>query len=293
MCISDCFSRFCTNIRMDTNKVAVIQGRYHRITSIINKAYWNSDSDIKHSLYAGSYGRGTKCRYSDIDILVELPTEFYRKYNNYKNNGQSALIQHVKNTLGTTYSTSSIRGDGQVINISFSDGISFEIVPVFLNTDGLTYTYPDTNKGGSWKVTNPRAEIQAMNELNNDTNKNLKKLCRIMRSWKDTCLVPISGYLLDTLAYNFMKNYKYKDKSYLYYNFLSRDFFAYLYNFNQYQTYWYAPGSHELINEQAKFCCKAKLAYENSLSAIKYEEDNLIYIAKSYWRNIYGPKFPQ
>jgi hypothetical protein len=57
------------------------------------------------------------------------------------------------------------------------------VVPVFLNKSG-TYTFPDANSGGSWKTTNPKAEIDAIRTRNAGCNYNLVPLCRMMRSWK-------------------------------------------------------------------------------------------------------------
>lgn len=36
------------------------------------------------------------------------------------------------------------------------------------------------------------------------------------RAWKDNCNVPISGILIDTLAYKFLKTWEYKDMGYIY-----------------------------------------------------------------------------
>ncbi|MDR0629099.1 MAG: hypothetical protein LBG24_05600 [Treponema sp.] len=66
-------------------------------------------------------------------MLVQLPYETYRKFDNYLENGQSALLQEVKNCLKKTYSTSFIKGDGQIVCINFNDVINFEIVPAFIN----------------------------------------------------------------------------------------------------------------------------------------------------------------
>ena len=170
MSVSDYFSTFCSNLRMDSDTVSTIQYRYHQITKRINLDYWNSSSETTHSLYVGSYGRGTEIWTSDIDIIVQLPYSTYEKFNAYKSNGQSALLQEVKGVFQKTYSTSYVKGDGQVIGINFSDGINFEIVPAFINTDG-SYTYPDSNNGGSWRITDPKKEIDAMNSRNKDTNK--------------------------------------------------------------------------------------------------------------------------
>ncbi|MDR1974389.1 MAG: hypothetical protein LBQ31_06905 [Bacteroidales bacterium] len=44
-------------------------------------------------------------------------------------------------------------------------------------------------------------------------NKNLRRLCRMARAWKDMWDIPIGGLLIDTLAYNFLKDWEHKDKS--------------------------------------------------------------------------------
>jgi hypothetical protein len=172
----------------------------------------------------------------------------------------------------------------------YADGVVFEVVPCFKLTDG-SFWYPDTHNGGSWKITNPKPEINAINDLNNITNKNLKRLCRMIRAWKDYCNVPMGGLLIDTFAYRFLKDWKYNDKSYLYYDLMTRDFFKYLSEQNDNQSYWQAVGSNQYIYPKGKFAAKAKTAYNNALNAIKYEEQNNERIANYYWREIYGRKF--
>ncbi len=292
MSVSENFSTFCTNLRMSTDTVATIQARYHQITKRINNDYWGIESTTQHSLYVGSYGRGTEIWTSDIDIIVELPYDTYLRFDKYKGNGQSALLQDVKTVLQKTYSTSDLKGDGQVIGINFTDDINFEVVPAFYNYLEGSYTYPDTNNGGCWRVTDPKREISAMNTRNNSTNKNLKRLCRMARAWKQKNNVEMSGILIDTLAYKFIDDWEYKDKSYLYYDYMSRDFFEYLKNIDENQQYWYAPGSARYVWKKGDFQTKARNAYNNALSAIAYENKDCQYSAKLEWREIYGTKFP-
>lgn len=291
MSVSINFSTFNANLRMSDDIVSKINYRYKQITKRINLDYWGDTSDTLHSLYVGSYGRGTEVWVSDIDIIVQLPSSIYEKYNNYSSNGQSALLQDVKNVLKKTYSASDLRSDGQVVGISFQDGIQFEVVPVFINNDG-SYTYPDTNFGGSWKTTDPRKEIAAMNLRNTDTNRNLKRLCRMARAWKNNCNVPISGILIDTLAYKFINEWAFKDKSYLYYDYLSRDFFKYLKDLDKDKLYWLAPGSNRYVWKGGNFQYKAATAYNLSLEAIENETNGYPYSSKTKWREIYGTKFP-
>ena len=218
-----------------------------------------------------------------------LPYEIYKQYDSYQGNGQSALLQATKKSVSKTYSSTYIRADGQVLKVDFTDGISFEIVPCFINNNS-SYTYPDTNDGGSWKVTNPKSEIQEINKGNKKWNSNLKPLCKMVRAWKEEWNVPIGGLLIDTLAYKFLSEWNYNDKSFIYYDWMSRDFFKMLKNQNEDQQYWYAIGSNQRVYHRGKFEYKALRCYNLTLDAIdneKYESKS-----KKIWRQIYGSRFP-
>lgn len=290
--VSNDFSSFCSNLRLSDTVVSNIKMRYRTITKRINQDFWNNDSDTTHSLYVGSYGRGTCIYTSDVDIVVELPWSYYTKYNDYSGNGQSALLQAVKCSLQKTYSSSSVSADGQVVDIVFSDGVKFEVVPAFRYSDGVGYCYPDTNNGGSWKSMNPKAEIDAFNLRNILSNKNLKRLCRMIRAWNSKHLVLMSGILIDTIAYRFIQDYQYADKSYTYYDWMSRDFFKYLLD-NADKAYWLKPGSNEYVYKKYSFKSDAEKAYNKCLEALEDYNKDYIYSWHQDWREIYGNKFPE
>ena len=290
MSVSEKFINFCSNIRIEDDVIENISYRYHRMVKQLNTDFWNTDSDTSHGLYVGSYGRDTAIHVSDIDVLFRLSYSDYLKYENYQGNGQSALLQDIRDSLKKTYSTTHISGDGQVVKIDFDDGVSFEILPCFINKND-SYTYPDTNDGGSWKVTNPKPEIEEIREADAKWNYNLKRLCRMARTWKDTWDVPIGGLLIDTLAYNFLKDWKYSDKSFLYYDWLTRDFFEYLKGQDEDQDYWFAPGSNQYVYRKGSFEYKALRCYNIALEAIAYEADKMEYSANEKWVEIYGNRF--
>lgn len=292
MSISKIFDEFTINLRMSDNTISKVRNRFRSITKRINMDYYNTNHEFNNTFYVGSYGRGTDIFASDIDIVAILPVKKYYQYDDHIYNGQSALIQEVKNILKNTYPTSHIKGDGQVICINFRDGIKYEILPAFNHKDGKSFIYPDTHNGGSWKVTNPRQEIKTINKYNKELNKNLKRLCRMTRAWKEQCNVEISGYLIDTLAYRFLKDYKYNDESYLYYDWITRDFFKYLSDCDKQQPYWIVPGSKNRIYENGKFQYKSKIAYNNSVKAEEFYAMERLYSAKLKWREIYGSQFP-
>ncbi len=291
MSVSTKFKTFNENIKISEDNVEKISRRYKQITKRLNLDFRGSSSETLYSLYVGSYGRGTDIHVSDVDMLYILPYSVYEQYNKHTGNGQSALLQAVRNSLQKTYSTSYIKGDGQVIGINFDDGICFEIVPSFVNTDD-SFTYPDSNNGGSWKNTNPKPEIKEIREKNIEWNFNLKRLCRMARSWKDEWNVPMGGLLIDTLAYKFLKDWNDKDKSYLYYDWMVRDFFIYLKDQDPDQNYWFAVGSNKYIWRDGNFEYKALRCYNIALEAMEYEAKEMHYSANLKWREVFGSKFP-
>lgn len=292
MSVADWFSGFCTNLQVQDG--GTISRRYRSITQRLNTDYWSTTSDTSHSLYVGSYGRNTATEgFSDLDMIFQLPYSEYERYKNYVGNGQSALLQSVKKSIEKTYANTSMKADGQVIVVPFTDGISFEVVPAFINKND-SFTYPNANNGGSWQTTDPKPEIKAIRDRNNACNGNLVPLCRMMRAWKRNWDVPIGGLLVDTLAYQFIETWQYRDKSYLYYDYMCRDFFKWMADQNQLQEYWRSPGSGQYVYGKGLFQYKAKRCHNISLEAIEHEiaTPKREWSAKQKWREIFGTKFP-
>jgi hypothetical protein len=291
MSVSTKFQNFCSNIRITSGVVEDISYRYKRITKQLNKDFWNTESDTAHSLYVGSYGRDTDIHVSDIDVLFQLPYSVYERINGHSGNGQSVLLQEIKKSIQNTYKTSDSHGDGQVVAVDFTDGINFEIVPGVLLKDDKGFLYPDSNNGGSWKTTNPKPEIEEIRKTNEMFNGNLKNLCRMARAWKDKWGVVIGGLLIDTLAYQFLKTWSHRNDSFIYYDWMTRDFFEYIKNLDENKTYWLAVGSGQYIYKKGDFQYKALRCFNIAKEAIDYEVREMPYSADGKWREIYGTKF--
>ena len=238
----------------------LISKRYKTITKAINRCFWNETSDTKHSLYVGSYGRGTAIDVSDVDIIVILPDSEKERFDNCSYNGQSYLLQVVKDAIVSSYPNSDVHADGQVVVINFSDEMKFEIVPVFENynyfTRSITYIYPDTNDGGKWKNTNPKAEQEAINYKNNESNGLLKDTCRHIRRLRSNYFSSyhLSGILIDSFVYaaiggwHWMRNGEVKNPSTYSYEESLLNFYNECTIGNYCIRNIYAPGSNEVVN---------------------------------------------
>lgn len=198
-------------INADTR--SLISTRYKRITKAVNQTFWDSISETVHSFYVGSYGRGTAINTSDLDVLIELPDSEFEHFSSANGNGQSRLLQAVRNALLVTYPKTDIKGDGQVVVVQFSDDMKFEILPAFKNNtiwgwDG-TYKYPDTHMGGNWMSTNPKAEQDAIKEKNEQSNGLLYDACKHIRYVRDNHFSSyhLSGILIDSFMYDAIKGW--------------------------------------------------------------------------------------
>ena len=121
--IADKFETLLTNLRTQNDDTVSL--RRKAITERLNQDFWSSDSETSHTRYIGSYGRGTQIKgASDVDLLAELPSWLYARYELYVGNGQSALLQVLRNSIRKTYSATDVGGDGQVVVVRFTDGIN-------------------------------------------------------------------------------------------------------------------------------------------------------------------------
>lgn len=283
MNVSSTFQEFLQNLAIDNKEE--ISNRYGEITKVLNIKYRNTESKTSNSLQVGSYGRFTAIKnISDLDMVYILP---WTEYERFKNDRQSALLQEVKKTIQSRYPKTDVRGDGQVVVISFTN-YQIEVLPAFEYEDG-SFLYPDTNNGGSWKTTKPRLEIKAISDLHQAKNQNLRTLCKMIRSWKNYHGVAMGGLLIDSVAYNFLNSTTYfDDKSFKYYDWLIRDFLKYLSDL-QNINHVFAPGSNQKVYIKKKFKTRAKKAHKLVLEAIEAQENKN---ANQKWKKIFGRNFP-
>lgn len=283
MSVTSLFTEFCSNLAI-TNS-AVIASRYGELTTALNRAFRDTDSSTANTLQVGSFGRKTGIdQISDLDMLYIMPSS---KWDDYKNGGQSKLLQDTKSAILGRYPTTKVRVDRLVVTVTYTD-FHMDVQPVFEQEDG-NFTYPDTKNGGTWKTTKPRPEMAAFSDLDEAKNANLRRLCKMARAWKNKHGVGIGGLLIDTLAYNFLSSTDtYDTKSFLYYDELNRDFFEYLSELTA-QDYFYAPGSGQRVRVKKPFQAKAKKAHALCVEAIDAEGTKGV---SRKWKRVFGRPFP-
>ncbi len=284
MSASEMFADFLTNLKV--SNVETISLRYGELTAALNKHFRDTESKEANTLQVGSFGRKTGINgISDLDMLYIVPKAKWNEYD--KKKGQLKLLQDTRDAILKRYPKTRVRVDRLVVTVTYSN-FHVEVQPVFALDDG-SYKYPDTKSDGSWKITKPRQEMTAVAKMDEDKNCNLRRLCKMARAWKNKHGVAMGGLLIDTLAYNFLEATKtYDSKSYLYYDELSRDFFKFLADEPDQDTYW-APGSRQHVKVKKRFQRKAKKAYEFCLKAIEADGEDGVH---EKWKKVFGRPFP-
>ncbi|WP_125558210.1 SMODS domain-containing nucleotidyltransferase [Pseudoalteromonas rubra] len=283
MTISTDFKTLLSNLQIKNR--GQMGKRYRSITRALNLKFRNNDSKVAYSKQVGSYGRKSGIHgISDLDMLYILPSNSWERFEN----NPSYLLQVVRGAIREVYKKTEIRGDGQVVVVTFKDKTQFEICPVFRQNDGR-YMYPDTNKGGSWPICNSDSELLAFKELNTQRKGHLRRLSKMVRAWKERHEVPMSGFLIDTLCYKFFKNNTdFDKKGFASYAQLSLDFFSFLENEGE-PSYYRAFGSMSKVPVKKSFHQAAKATHEICKVAMQASTEAEM---RKEWKKVYGKPFP-
>lgn len=283
------FRKFHNNVLLTTDQREDGKTKHEGVRKCLNSHYYGSASSTAHSFLVGSWGKYTRVRpLRDIDVYFVLPYSVYERFEEHAGNKQSALLQEVKNVLGKTYSTSRMRGDGQVVVVDFTS-ISVEIVPVFLLKNGQYYVC-NTSNGGSYMTADPKAEAKRISDIHSDTNNNLRRVIRMLKAWQCYRNVPLKSFYIELLAADFLKTSEWRKQDYFYYDWIMRDFFKYLKT--KANGIIIVPGTYEVIHLGDDWLGRCERAYDRSVEACDYEKDNYVALAGEKWQKIFGNQIP-
>lgn len=284
------FKKFINNLLLTTPQITDGTTKHKGVINCLNRHYYGYPSETLHGLLVGSWGKETQIGPPrDIDLLFTLPTSVRDRFYARTGNRQSQLLQEVKGVLSATYSSTKVRGDGQVVVVPF---VSFpvEVVPAF-KLDSGRYFICDTNNEGRYRVIDPNADIKQVQDSNRDTSGNTRDLIRMMKRWQAYKSVPMKSFWLELLAVEFLRGWMYAGKSAEYYDWMTRDFFEFL--VGKAGCCVFKPGINEAVGLGTAWKSKAESAYDWAKTACSYETAKHISPACTMWRIIFGGDYPE
>lgn len=292
MSVSANFNMFCDELKISDKKKSIISLRYNSINKKLNNDFWSLNTSYG-GVYTGCYGRETASDgIKEIDLIFEMPSHLLLIYNECGGKPQARVLEDVRRSIATMYPATTIDKEGKKIEVKFSDGMTFNVFPAFIK-DGGSYIFADASGKGKWNIKKPVALADAICKGDKITNQNLRKLCRMVKVWKQNYDVKIKDVLIDTLVYEFLLSSKKTYDSYAHFDVMCFDFFKYLKNQESSKTVWDSIGCDEKIHNSDNFRYKAVVAYFKIEQAIKLGLSNKKYASIQKWREVFGYKFPE
>lgn len=290
---SDLFARFDRRITSGEAEKDAAFGRAISCAIALNNHYSPRSelSDVVTLL--GSIAKGTSCTpVADVDVLFHMPVGTYGRFDAYAGNGQSALLQEVRDVLTKRYPGTSIRGDGPVVVVAFTSGANVEVVPGVLFTDEPDMLHaackvPVTRDGGSWESSDYGAEYDALFRVDHPRNGQVARLIRYMKAWRRAQNVTFKSLVIELMVVHFAQVWPTNQSSYTYDDWLVRDFLRYAIN-HYYDTYR-MPGTGKEIDTGYGWLDAAKRSHEKAHTACILGPDSAVYAL--YWRQVLGSEF--
>jgi len=270
------FEKFYENIKLTKKQRNDAKTKYKGVCEKLHDYYY---SDLEYSgktkLLIGSYGKKTNIRPPrDVDVIFIMPADKFEQYNNHQSNGQSRLLQDIRNILNEKYTaTNSIRAWGMVVLIEFSDGThNVELLPAWEQDNG-TFIIPNTKNNGSWDVWDYRRELDRIDKSNNETNGITRFLIRTLKKWTDNCTVKLNSFQIEDYVLAFLETQQTEGNSY---SLLIKNVFSYIDNRSPVEA-----KSH------------IETAYTRAKKAYDFEQNEKMGEATTEWKKLFGDDFPK
>jgi len=284
------FRAFHQNLFLTPDQASEGSDHHAGVQRSLANHYFGGSPALATGFLIGSWGKQTMTRPPrDIDLLFPLPYAVYQRFQGYQANRQSALLQEVRRVLQETYPRTDLRGDGQVVVVGFNR-MNVEVVPAFELQNGQ-YWICDTSDGGRYKAADPKAEIQHVAATDHAHNGNLRALIMMMKAWQECGSVPIKSFQIELVAADFIQQCPWGKYSYFWYDWIMRDFFAFLYS--RANGYVVVPGTQEAVALGDDWQSRVESAYHRAVKACEYERLDLINMAGDEWQKIFGIQIPQ
>lgn len=207
-----------------------------------------------------------------------MPVDVFHRYEARTGKRQSQLLQEVRSALSQTYPQTAIRGEGQVVVVPF-ETMPVEVIPAF-RLDTGQYLIADANGGGSYRTTDPRAELSALEESDRATC----RLIRMAKQWQRHAHAPIKSFMLERLAVAFLESWQHAAAGYE--DWMVRDFFEFMLRYVGGSIQM--PGTGAWVSIGDAWASRARTALATAQRACQYEAVNADRRAGVEWRSLFG-----
>ncbi|MGF9660645.1 nucleotidyltransferase [Arthrobacter crystallopoietes] len=156
----------------------------------------DKDLTVTTFIETGSLTHGTGLwLYSDVDYFVR----FYDQRPT-----PTTALQRIKSSMQALYPNTYIRISSPAVKLTFSAGVSVELVPAYATGTDELYYIPDPTDSSKWMLSGPQKHLKYVNEANRHQSET-KKVARLLKLWKAKRNVPVSSFYLEMRTAQYMK----------------------------------------------------------------------------------------
>lgn len=275
------FERLRTNLEISDLQEQTVSTRQYNVRDAVKDQLVVLDSFL-----TGSYRRSTMIApltEADIDIFVVLSSEYFEQ------NGQTRLLDKVKQALRRTYKTPDISRNGQAVTILFND-FHVDVVPSFYR-EGGGYLIPDSI-GSRWISTDPRRHVELWSASNAAHNGDLVPMLKMIKRWNITRGARIRSFHLECAVREILTNVT-----------ISNFWSGVRYFFGIAKDRIYVPiydpagyggdvGAYLSLANRLAVAAEMSIAYNLALDAEQLDNAGRIEEAFGKWRGVFGDYFP-
>ncbi|MEZ3165406.1 CBASS oligonucleotide cyclase [Halorubrum miltondacostae] len=310
--IDEAYQNFVDETQLTDLQGETISNRRDVLEEILREEIGVTDSQL-----IGSFTRetvvGPMSQDTDADMMVVLDADQHRQWI-MQENGPRNCLRAIKRRIedDPRFSETNVSIDQNAVCVQYHDS-TIEIVPAFdynqvphaedpsqglnpFDSQNDGYAIPDTHGQQSWVGTNPRRYKQQFEARNDAHNGKVAGLARSMKTWANNNNVPVRGYTMEVMVYNYFAN-KSKTGARVPDNYhdLASDFVESLPNRMQQTTR--EPIYNEPVDsgmsqaERQEAVQKAEKAAEALKTAQRLKEEGRTKAAKERLREVYGDGF--
>ena len=183
------FKIFDKKLTLTSTQQQDAKTKYSNICKTLHNYYYTQKYNGSTKFLFGSYKKKINIRpmnkMQDVDVLFKIPKEIFEKFDKYESNGQSSLLQEIRNILNKTFTTTDkICGWGKVVLVKTIDGThNIEVLPAYELEDKI-FKIPNSENDGKWEIFDPREDINKFQDSNKQVDGLVKIVTKMLKSWK-------------------------------------------------------------------------------------------------------------
>lgn len=275
------FNQFYNEINLSGDHRTIADSRRDHLIELLGNKF-----DVVDAFSSGSIPKYTALHgHADLDIMLVL---HYGKHMMDKK--PSEALQAIRDAIG--YKTT-VRKNGQAVTLHYTTFPKVDIVPVYYvhygDSNPQYYCVPDANTE-TWIDSNPKAHSTAIQRKATECGENFRKIIKMAKHWNKSHSDYLQSYHIEVLVQKVFEG-NLVDLPWNMFMFFENSIpllkTSLWHDWGYVDNYLSIADRQEVLTRFTTACDLARTAWYHT-----YSDKNDHLTAITYWRRIFGDKFP-